>query len=367
MLAYFYATFRKNCYLANRLFSEKYILAALLLVLTHACSSEKSKELIMSLEPPAEVETLENSAEKESRENRQLQELATVSPGEYRIAAGDKFNVFIYGEDDLNTSGMVVKNDGTLTFKLIGDIQVAGKTIPEATAIVNDRFRKYIYYPEVSLIPYEMRNASITIIGKVATPGVFYFDGQLKAASAIAKAGGLSVGIFDNNTIEMADLEHSYLKRGNNILPVNFAKLIQQGDMRHNIPLLDGDYIYIASAMNQEVFILGDVPHPGYFGYSDRMTLARLVSKAEGLLSSANDHAIVLRGNIKNPRVYKVNVRKILRGETRDFVIEPNDLVYIPKSGVGKWNEFIEQLMPTLEMTVSSLMIERSVYDIQQR
>ena len=137
--------------------------------------------------------------------------------------------------------------------------------------------------------------------------------------------------------------------------------------MHHNVPLVDGDYVYIASSMSQEVFITGEVNKPSYYGYSERMTLARLVSRAEGLLLSANSHVLVIRGNIKHPLVYKVNIDKILNGETHDFLIQPNDLVYVPKSMIGSWNAFLTQLMPTLETMLLGSLLEHRVYDLDSR
>ncbi len=331
-------------------------------------SNQAPTKLPLNLPQSADVETIDEPLHvSQQRLEQQLSQLHQVKAGIYEISAGDKFNVFVYGEPDLDSKGVIVKLDGSLTFKLIGDVQIAGKTVPQATALIEQKLQRYIHFPKVTLMPYDMRSASITIIGKVSSPGVYYFDGSLRAAEAIGLAGGLSIGIFDNNTIELADLEHSYIQRGKQLLPVDLAQLIHKGDLNHNVPLVDGDYVYIASAMSQEVFITGEVNQPGYFGYSERMTLARLVSKAEGVLLSANSHVLVIRGNIKHPRVYKVNINKILHGETRDFLIQPNDVVYVPKSMIGSWNALLTQVMPSLESLLTTLLLDRSIYDYQLR
>ncbi|MBV1883291.1 MAG: polysaccharide biosynthesis/export family protein [Pseudomonadales bacterium] len=279
----------------------------------------------------------------------------------YTIAKGDKFNIYVYNEDDLNTENIIVKMDGTISCKLIGDIAVGGLTIPEASKRIETKLRQFVRYPKVSLIPYEMKSSSFTIMGKVTQPGFYYFDGSLNLADAIAKAEGLSVGIFDNNTIELADLEHAFIRRGDVILPIDFSALLRHGDSLMNIPLQNGDYIFIPSAMNQEVYIVGEVERQGYFGYKPNMTLGRLFAHAEGIKDHAGDEVLVIRGNLQHPRVYKLSHRKILRGEMQDFRLEPNDIIYVAKGKLGSWNSILSKIVPTLDAGLKAFRIDTEI------
>ncbi|WP_197466298.1 polysaccharide biosynthesis/export family protein [Oleiphilus sp. HI0080] len=290
-----------------------------------------------------------------------LKSLHTLENNEYRIASGDKFNIYVYNESDLDTKGIIVKMDGTITCKLIGEIQVKDLSIPNATAEIEAALKKYIHYPKVSLIPYEMRSSSFTIMGKVTKPGFYYFDGSIRLADAIAKAEGLSVGVFDNNTIELADLQHSFVRRGDDILPIDFDALLRKGDALMNIPLINGDYIFIPSAMNQEVYVIGEVNKQGYFGFKPNMTAGRLLAHAEGVKNSAADEIVVIRGNLQHPRLYKLSRDEILTGTSRDFRLEPNDIVYVPKGILGQWNAILSEIVPTLEAAVTAFDIDREI------
>lgn len=290
-----------------------------------------------------------------------LKSLHDLENKAYQIAPGDKFNIYVYNEKDLDTEGIIVKMDGSITCKLIGEIQVKDLSIPQATSEIESRLKKYIHYPKVSLIPYEMRSSSFTIMGKVTKPGFYYFDGSIRLADAIAKAEGLSVGVFDNNTIELADLEHSFIRRGNQILPIDFDALLRKGDALMNIPLFNGDYIFIPSAMNQEVYVIGEVNKQGYFGFKPNMTAGRLLAHAEGVRNSAGDEILVIRGNLQHPRLYKLSRDQIMNGTRRDFRLEPNDIVYVPKGILGKWNAILSEIMPTMEASLSAFDIDREI------
>jgi polysaccharide export outer membrane protein len=54
---------------------------------------------------------------------------------------------------------------------------------------------------------------------------------------AIAQAGGLETGMFEQNTVELADLSHSFMIRNGQRLPVDFEQLFQRGDLSQNIAL----------------------------------------------------------------------------------------------------------------------------------
>ena len=290
-----------------------------------------------------------------------IKSLHQLEASKYVIAMGDKFDIYVYNEVDLNTKGIIVKMDGAITCKLIGEVYIEGLSIPDATLEIEKKLRAYVRYPKVSLIPYEMKSSSFTIMGKVKQPGFYYFDGNLKLADAIAKAEGLSIGIFDNNTIELADLEHSFIRRGESILPIDFVSLLRRGNALMNIPLKSGDYIFIPSAMNQEVYIIGEVEKQGYFGYKPSMTLGRLLAHAEGIKVSASDEVLVIRGNLQHPRVYKLSQSKILNGQAQDFRLQPNDIVYVPKGILGTWNAILAEIVPTLEAGLQAFSLDTEI------
>lgn len=288
---------------------------------------------------------------------KELLELHIKEKNEYVIGSGDMFNIFVYEEPELNVKGSVVKVDGTLTFQLIGDVKVAGLTINEAMRKIANKLKRYLVNPIVSIIPVEFRSKSFTILGKVSLPGTYQITNNAKAIDSIAIAQGLSIGIFEDNTIELADLEHAFIRRGNRVLPVNFIELVRKGNPLHNIPLKDKDYIYIPSALNTEVYILGEVNLPGHYGFKENMTLSQVVTYAKGFKVNANLQKVaIIRGTLTNPVVYIANLEDILEGKSKDFRVKPFDIVFIPTSTLGDWNNILQTIMPSLE-TIQSAYI----------
>ena len=290
----------------------------------------------------------------------ELLALHNVIKKDYVIGAGDGFNIFVYGEPELNIKGTRVKQDGSITLQLVGDVKIAGLSINNAMKKIATKYKRYLINPIVTLVPFEFRSKSFTILGKVSAPGTYQISNNTKVIDSIAIAQGLSIGIADNTTIELADLEHAFIRRDNKVLPVNFIELIRKGNPIHNIPLMDKDYIYIPSSLNKEVYILGEVNLPSNFGFKERMTLTQLVVLGRGYKKSANINKIaIIRGTLTNPRVFIVNLSHILEGKIKDFYIKPFDIVFIPSSALGDWNDILTMVMPSLNAIQSAYILNQ--------
>jgi polysaccharide biosynthesis/export protein len=281
----------------------------------------------------------------------ELKELQKFVPEPYKIGMADVFSFTVFGEPSLEVLDVIVRTDGSITLPLIGDIEVEGLTMPEATAIIDEKYRTYLHEPRCILMPKKINSGNFTILGKVQLPGVYPIDRRMHLVEAVATAGGFAMGYFRGNTIEMADLEHSYVVRDGQLLPVNFIRLVRDSDMLHNIPLKPNDYIYIPSARNQEIYVLGAVLAPEAYGYRDDMTVSHAIANARGFVPGSQRRDIrVLRGTLSNPVVFNVDYSKVETGLQPDFKLRPGDIVFVPHTTLFKWNEIVTQILPSIQL-----------------
>ena len=280
----------------------------------------------------------------------QLIKLQTQEMLPYRISAMDKFNISVYNNPDLSMTSLVVTPDGYLSLPLVGPVKIGGMTLLDATDAITDKMKRYIKNPRVALIPIFIGGYNFTISGRVSHPGCYPITiGSTRLCDAIAVAGGLESGLFAGSTVELADLDNAYISRDGKILPVNFTAALQRGDALNNIPLQNGDYIYIPSTMNSSVAMLGEFSRQTYVGYRDGMTLLQALPFAGGLLSSHGTYVKIIRGGLQSPVVYTVNIDKMLDGELMDFQLRANDIVFAPRGSLSEWNLMVTKLMPTLQ------------------
>lgn len=335
---------------------KKSIIVLLLFILI-GCSKNAYVEENLDATPEYLEETqLTTQTNQETIEK--MQRLQSLQNPEYKIGPGDKFKIYVYDEPEMDTDAVLVKPDGTITFRLIGETKVEGLTVAEASTLLEEKLKEYIRFPKVSLIPFEIKSATVTLLGKITYPGVYTIEGHMRLLDVIAKAGGLALGYFQANSVELADLERSFMIRNGEVLPIDFVDLIQKGNMLYNIPLMDKDYIYLPSAINKEIYVIGEVNSPGHFAFKESMTVGQIIAFAQSFKETAQSTVYVVRGNLSHPRMFKVDLKAILKGKTRDFPLKPNDIVYVPKSPIAEWNKVLSQMLPSLQAVQATWMVQ---------
>ena len=108
----------------------------------------------------------------------------------YRLAAGDKVAISVFGEDDLSMS-FTVSEDGLLNYPFLGQLKVTGLTTPELERSISNGLRgDYLINPEVTVRIEEYRPFFLN--GEVNRPGSYEYKPGLTLEKALALAGGLS-------------------------------------------------------------------------------------------------------------------------------------------------------------------------------
>lgn len=112
----------------------------------------------------------------------------------YKVAIGDILNIQIYQEEDLSGE-FEVKEDGTITYPLIGSVKVINFTKSEVENTITKLLEKdYITNPyvHISIKTYHERN--VLVLGCVQKPGSYSFpkDNKLTLLEAVSLAGGFT-------------------------------------------------------------------------------------------------------------------------------------------------------------------------------
>jgi len=126
----------------------------------------------------------------------------------YRLDAGDKLRVVVYGQDGL-TNTYAIDAGGSITMPLIGAVQARGRTPAKLAAEISARLRNgYIRDPSVAVEIESYR--PFFILGEVAAPGQYPYVPNMSVESAVAIAGGFSPRARrDNVTLTHTDTSGS--------------------------------------------------------------------------------------------------------------------------------------------------------------
>lgn len=278
-------------------------------------------------------------------------------PRDYRVGAHDVLYVHVYGVEQLSSPvggrelvGSRVDGEGYIQLPLLGPVYVGGMTAKEIQQDLQMRFEQVIAEPSVVVEVLRHRSQPLYLVGEFREPTVYYMDRPVNVVQALAHGSGFT---------EDAHIRGARVVRGERTLPVDIYRLLREGDLSHNIYLKPGDTLYVPDTVEQRVFVLGAIEEPGPVEMMhDRLTLTQAIASAGGAPRPGTSltHVRIIRSlSPTRGEVIVVNYEKIRRGEALDFPLLAGDLVYVPRSALGDWNDMVAEITPTLRL-ISSLL-----------
>jgi polysaccharide biosynthesis/export protein len=272
------------------------------------------------------------------------------------LGAGDTLNLSLFNMPDTAQTEVPVGPDGRITFLQARDILAAGLTIDELRAKLDESLAKFYQNPRSIVTPAVIRSKKFILLGAVVNKGVFTFDRPLTVIEAIARAGGLETGLYEQRTVELADLSRSFLARNGQRLPIDFERLFQRGDLSQNVALEPDDYLYFAPASGNEIYVLGEVSGPGMQAFAPKPTVISAITSGGGFTPRAfKSRVLVIRGSLNQPQTFVVDTAAILAGKTPDFKLQQKDIVYVSRN---PWVVAAEVLDAAAKAFVVSLVAE---------
>src|SRR2546423_82201 len=71
----------------------------------------------------------------------------------------------------------------------------------------------------------------VWLLGRLNKPGLYATAGGMSLLEALSLAGGTAHSTSQSTSVEEADLRHSFVVRQGQFLPVDFHKLLREGDL----------------------------------------------------------------------------------------------------------------------------------------
>jgi protein involved in polysaccharide export with SLBB domain len=125
-------------------------------------------------------------------------------------------------------------------------------------------------------------------------------------------------------------------------------KIAQDLERRYSKNLRDPKIAVTVKAMNQtRVYVGGEVNKPGFVTYREGLTAVQALLEAGGPKDTAKTEEVVFLQKVGDDkfRPAKLNLSKVLdEGDmSADQALSPSDVIFVPKTGIAKLNQFVEQ------------------------
>ena len=98
---------------------------------------------------------------------------AATASAPYVIGPGDKLGVFVYDNPALSVTDIPVRPDGRISTPLVADVEAAGKTPAQLADDLDERLKKYVKEPNVTVMVHDFVgpfDRQIRVIGEAADP-----------------------------------------------------------------------------------------------------------------------------------------------------------------------------------------------------
>ena len=247
------------------------------------------------------------------------QRQAETPLNDYILGEEDEIEISVYGNEDLDKT-QAVRPGGYITFPLVGSIRASGRTPEQLREQITSQLAAYIRNPQVTVIVRTYNSRKISVLGEVKAPGLHRISSNISILEALSRAGGMT---------EDADLRSALVLRGQQIVPVDFTRLLKYADAGQNVPLQPGDVILVPSVHEKKVFVLGQVRTPQVVPLTPDLSVIEAISRAGGLTEDADlAGAVVVRSGTALP----VSFEKLMRGRelSQNVLLQPDDTILIP-------------------------------------
>jgi protein involved in polysaccharide export with SLBB domain len=259
------------------------------------------------------------------------------------VRIGDILNISLPGEPALNKD-FLVDRQGQVTLPEVGEVEVAGRTLAEATRLIRDRLSRA--YREVQRVRVAVKEHRLimSVAGYVQKPGEVNLPANAGIQEAVGAAGGFSQG---------AQLNKLQLRRGNQVIEFDLKKYLDTGDASGIPKLQPLDVLFVPSSpitgnveinfdgrtlfeagdaadLSQAVKVLGEVTKPGVFGYRSDLSLVDMILRAGGVtFRAAIDQIRVVNGD----RSTTVDLQKYLDTGNKALLpgLQPGATIFVPR------------------------------------
>ncbi len=163
--------------------------------------------------------------------------------GTYVLQPADILKIEVFQEPDLSRD-MRVAADGTVTLPLIGNVTIGGMMVQDAQDLIRELYnRDYLVEPHISLTVLMYTEQRVHVHGQVMRPGPIIIppEEDLTFSQAISRAGGLT-RLGNGNNIQLTRVEEDGKTTS---IRVNLNDILR-GDSSKDIPVRDGDNIFVA-------------------------------------------------------------------------------------------------------------------------
>jgi len=160
-----------------------------------------------------------------------------IDPKSFTLGIEDVVQIEVWGDDRLS-SVQVIRPDGKIAMKLIGEIQVAGLTPERLRETIKQAVSEIVQRPDVTIKVLQVNSRKFTLVGEVLRPGTFPLIAPIKIFDAVNMGSGFK-DFANRKDIKV------FRDGGKEILKFNYEQVMKGKKLEQNVLVQAGDTIIV--------------------------------------------------------------------------------------------------------------------------
>ena len=253
--------------------------------------------------------------------------------GDYLLNVGDEILIESTADEDISrgdlNKGLTIQPDGTITLRLIGQVQAAGQSISQLRKLLEQRYKEFYDEPGIDVTPVNTGTDVRQI--REAISGANGFDPQ-EILQTITPQGEIRLPRIGSVQAQGLTLEE--LKEEINL---RYDEFVGGLEVEPTLQLQAPHYVYV----------LGEVNQPGRFEMDAPTTLLGAIALAGGDLPGANLRQVVVFRRGENFELYAtlLDLRQAILGREAhpcdEIWVRDGDVIILPRTPVKVLTNFI--------------------------
>ncbi len=168
---------------------------------------------------------------------------ASVAAADYVVQPPDAIEISSSVAPEIDGEKQVIRQDGKITLRLLGEIQVAGMTPAEIGRKLESLLLQYYVQPKVNVRVSSMQSKRYYVFGDgtLGRYGAFPFTGRDTVLTALAGAQPNTLAWKSHIKL----IRPSKDKKERHVLKVDADRIVEKGKLEQNVMLEEGDILWV--------------------------------------------------------------------------------------------------------------------------
>jgi polysaccharide export outer membrane protein len=163
-----------------------------------------------------------------------------TAPG-YPLHPGDKLIVGVYDDPKLLPQEITITPDGSITYPMVGELMVGGKTTGQVRTELEAKLKKFISEPIAIVLVTDVKGNVAYVVGQVNKPGQIVMNPSINVLQALSMAGGGNPYAKLDSIIIIRTAAGGVQR----VLPFKYGQVTAGKDLQQNIVLESGDVVVV--------------------------------------------------------------------------------------------------------------------------